>query len=155
MSGLPGDPVDVLELEATMHAVEHACSLIRMHASPLEAEQLLVFLSKSPMPYQSCRFILENSQMPNARFQAASAIGDASMREWGVLTDENKRNLILYCLHYATKHASATDAYVQVKVSAVAAQLLKRGWYVFGNYLWFISSAIYFVLCSYYDWISF
>lgn len=33
--------------------------------------------------------------MANARFQAAAAIGDAARREWGVLTDENKRSLIL------------------------------------------------------------
>ncbi|XP_020598121.1 exportin-4-like, partial [Phalaenopsis equestris] len=133
MNGFPGEPVDVLQLKATMDAVEHACSLIRMHVSPLEAEELLVFLRKSPMPYQSCWFILENSQMPNARFQAAAAIGDAARREWGVLTDENKRCLILYCLRYATEHASASDAYVQVKVSVVAAQLLKRGWLEFAE----------------------
>lgn len=33
--------------------------------------------------------------MPNARFQAAGAIGDAAVREWGILTDENKRSLIM------------------------------------------------------------
>ncbi|KAK8956358.1 hypothetical protein KSP40_PGU008631 [Platanthera guangdongensis] len=85
------------------------------------------------MPYQSCRFILENSQLPNARFQAASAIRDAAIREWGILTDENKRSLILYCLQYATDHANVPDAYVQVKVTSVAAQLLKRGWSEFAD----------------------
>jgi hypothetical protein len=33
--------------------------------------------------------------MPNARFQAAGAIGDAAIREWRILTDDNKRSLIL------------------------------------------------------------
>ena len=33
--------------------------------------------------------------MPNARFQAAGAFGDAAVREWGILTDDNKRSLIM------------------------------------------------------------
>jgi hypothetical protein len=33
--------------------------------------------------------------MPNARFQAAGAIGDAAVREWGILSDDDKRSLIL------------------------------------------------------------
>lgn len=69
--------------------------------------------------------------MPNARFQAAGAIGDAAIREWGILTDENKRSLILYCLNYVMEHAGSPDGYVQSKVSAVAARLLKRGWLEF------------------------
>ncbi|THU73129.1 hypothetical protein C4D60_Mb04t19540 [Musa balbisiana] len=73
----------------------------------------------------------ENSEVPNARFQAAGAIGDAAIREWGMLTNENRKSLILFCLHYVMEHASAADAYVQLKVSAVAAQLVKRGWFDF------------------------
>ena len=101
----------------------------------------------------------ETSQMPNARFQAAGAIGDAAIREWGILTDDNKRCLILwvflfegesfqliweqhllmitiiflhcrFCLNYVMEHANSPDGYVQSKVSAVAARLLKRGWLV-------------------------
>lgn len=96
----------------------------------------------------------ETSQMPNARFQAAGAIGDAAIREWGILTDENKRSLISYayqllqvwlnaflifgryltylycrfCVCYVMDHSGAADGYVQSKVSAVAALLIKRGW---------------------------
>jgi hypothetical protein len=33
--------------------------------------------------------------MPNARFQAAGAIGDAAIREWGILSDDNKKSLIV------------------------------------------------------------
>lgn len=35
-----------------------------------------------------------------------------------------------YCLNYVMEHASSPDGYVQSKVSAVAARLLKRGWLV-------------------------
>lgn len=43
----------------------------------------------------------ENSEVPNARFQAAGAIGDAAIREWGMLTNENRKSLILYAPYFA------------------------------------------------------
>lgn len=36
----------------------------------------------------------ENSQVANARFQAAAAIRDAAIREWGLLTSDDKKSLI-------------------------------------------------------------
>lgn len=133
MDPFPGAPVDLPHLQSTMMAIEHACSSIQMHINPAESEKMLILLRQSPMPYRSCRFILENSQLANARFQAASAIRDAAIREWGILTEENQKSLILYCLCYVMERANATDAYVQSKVSAVAAQLIKRGWLDFSN----------------------
>ncbi|XP_051186487.1 uncharacterized protein [Lolium perenne] len=131
MEGFPGGTPDAQQLHATMLAIEQACSLIQVHMNPSEAEKVLCSLHSSLMPYQACRFILETSLMPNARFQAAGAIGDAAIREWGILTDENKRSLILYCLNYVMEHAGSPDGYVQSKVSAVSARLLKRGWLEF------------------------
>ncbi|ONM05869.1 exportin-4 isoform X4 [Zea mays] len=133
MQGFPGGAPDPQQLQATMLAIEQACSLIQLHMNPSEAEKVITSLHSSLMPYQVCRFILETSQKPNARFQAAGAIGDAAVREWGVLTDDNKRSLIIYCLNYVMEHASSPDGYVQSKVSAVAARLLKRGWVEFSD----------------------
>ncbi|KAH9602259.1 hypothetical protein KSS87_015420 [Heliosperma pusillum] len=76
-------------------------------------------------------FAVENSQVPYARFQAAAAIRDAALREWGILTSEDKRSMISFCLCFVMQHASSPDGYVQSKVSSVAAQLLKRGWLEF------------------------
>ncbi|XP_066370496.1 uncharacterized protein [Miscanthus floridulus] len=133
MQGFPGGAPDPQQLQATMLAIEQACSLIQLHMNPSEAETVITSLRSSLMPYQACRFILETSQMPNARFQAAGAIGDAAVREWGILTDDNKRSLIIYCLNYVMEHASSPDGYVQSKVSTVAARLLKRGWVEFSD----------------------
>ncbi|XP_025794031.1 exportin-4 isoform X8 [Panicum hallii] len=133
MQGFPGGAPDPQQLQATMVAIEQACSLIQLHMNPSEAEKVITSLHSSLMPYQACRFILETSQMPNARFQAAGAIGDAAIREWGILTDDNKRCLILFCLNYVMEHANSPDGYVQSKVSAVAARLLKRGWVEFSD----------------------
>lgn len=96
--------------------------------NPAEAEATLLSLSQSHQPYQACKFILENSQVANARFQAAAAIKVAAIREWGFLGYKDKINLISFCLCFTMQHANSPDGYVQVKVSSVAAQLLKRGW---------------------------
>ncbi|XP_068654484.1 uncharacterized protein [Aristolochia californica] len=125
---LDGGATDLAQLQSTMRAIEEACNSIQMHINHISAEATILALQQSPRPYRSCLFILENSQLPNARFQAAAVIRNAAIREWGFLTKEDRKGLINFCLHYAMQHASSADAYVQAKVSAVGAQLMKRGW---------------------------
>ncbi|XP_048236240.1 exportin-4 isoform X1 [Ricinus communis] len=119
---------DMAQLHSTMQAIELACSSIQMHMNPAAAEATIMSLNQSPHPYKACQFILENSQVANARFQAAAAIRDAAIREWSFLTGDDKKSLISFCLCYVMQHAGSSDGYVQVKVSSVAAQLIKRGW---------------------------
>ncbi|XP_077228966.1 exportin-4 protein isoform X2 [Tasmannia lanceolata] len=125
---LEGGTDDLSHLQSTMYSIEQACSSIQMHMNPGAAEATILALCQSPQPYRSCQFILENSQLPNARFQAAAAIRDAAIREWGFLTSEDKGSLIRFCLCFVMEHSNSPDGYVQAKVSAVGAQLLKRGW---------------------------
>ncbi|KAG5531333.1 hypothetical protein RHGRI_026075 [Rhododendron griersonianum] len=66
----------------------------QIHVNPAAAEATILSLCQSPQPYQACQFILENSQVANARFQAAAAIRDAAIREWVFLTDDEKKSLI-------------------------------------------------------------
>ncbi|XP_047982271.1 exportin-4 isoform X3 [Salvia hispanica] len=122
------EAADMAQLQATMQAVELACSSIQMHANPAAAEATLLSLSQSPHPYRTCQFIVENSQLPLARFQAAGAIRDAGIREWGFLETDDRRGLISFCLCFIMKHANLPEGYVIAKVASVAAQLLKRGW---------------------------
>lgn len=50
-----------------------------------------------PVLFADINFSLtENSQVANARFQAAAAIRDAAIREWGFLTSDEKRSLIRF-----------------------------------------------------------
>ncbi|XP_016499836.1 uncharacterized protein LOC107818350 isoform X3 [Nicotiana tabacum] len=85
---------DLAQLQATMQAIEFACTSIQMHMNPAAAEGTILSLSQSPRPYQACKYILENSQLANARFQAAGAIRDAALREWVSLEIDDKRGLI-------------------------------------------------------------
>ncbi|KAK6145319.1 hypothetical protein DH2020_022139 [Rehmannia glutinosa] len=119
---------DLAQLQATMQAIELACSSIQMHVNPAAAEATLLSLSQSPRPYHACQFILENSQLANARFQAAGAIRDAAIREWALLEAADRRGLISFCLCFIMNNANSPEGYVLVKVASVAAQLLKRGW---------------------------
>ncbi|KAM7250286.1 hypothetical protein ACFE04_022169 [Oxalis oulophora] len=139
-----GSP-DLAQLQATMQSIELACSSIQpellityirlqiamtseMHINPAAAEATILSLSQTPQPYKACQFILENSALANARFQAASAIKDAAIREWSLLASDDKKNLINFCLNFAMQHATSPEGYVQAKVSSVAALLMKRGW---------------------------
>lgn len=45
-----------------------------------------------------CFYLPENSQLANARFQAAGAIRDAALREWVSLEIDDKRGLIRYAV---------------------------------------------------------
>ncbi|XP_073395846.1 uncharacterized protein [Physcomitrium patens] len=55
---------------------------------------------------------------------------EAAIREWVLLTAEERSNLRTYYLYYVMARADVPEAYVQMKVLSVAAVLLKRGWYV-------------------------
>ncbi|KAB1202538.1 Exportin-4 [Morella rubra] len=123
----PGS-VDLAQLQATMQAIELACTSIQININPAAAEATLLSLCQSPQPYPACQFILQNSQVPYARFQGAAAIRDAAIREWGFLTADDKRSLISFCLCFVMQHASSPEGFVLAKVSSVAAQLMKRGW---------------------------
>ncbi|CAA2983835.1 exportin-4 isoform X3 [Olea europaea subsp. europaea] len=101
---------------------------IQMHANPAAAEATILSLNQSPRPYQACQFILENSELANARFLAAGAIRDAAIREWSFLETDYKKSLIWFCWLFIMKHSGSHEGYVQAKVASVAAQLLKRGW---------------------------
>ncbi|KAK9140443.1 hypothetical protein Scep_010124 [Stephania cephalantha] len=123
-----GGQADLHQLQHIMRTIEQACISVQMHINPMEAEAVILSLRQSPLAYQACLFILENSQVTNAKFHAASAIQEVAVREWTFLTDDEKRSLIRYCLSYVFQHSCSTDGYVQRKVSAVGAQFLKRGW---------------------------
>ncbi|XP_050143396.1 uncharacterized protein LOC126619158 [Malus sylvestris] len=134
MHGFPegvGKAADLGQLQSTMHTIELACTSIQMHMNSAAAEATILSLSQTPQPYQACKFILENSQMANARFEAAAAIRNAAIREWSSLSSDDKKSMISFCLCFVMQHANSPEGYVQAKVSSVAAQLLKRGWLEF------------------------
>ncbi|KAL2619846.1 hypothetical protein R1flu_000051 [Riccia fluitans] len=124
--GMAGSGME--RLLVTMQAVEQACASLQVPNSRVAAEATLLAFRRSSHPVQACQYILEHSQMATARFQAAATMQEAAVREWAFLSAEDKNNLRTYCLHYVMARAEAGEAFVQAKVLAVAAVLLKRGW---------------------------
>ncbi|KAG6541019.1 hypothetical protein Mapa_017592 [Marchantia paleacea] len=120
---------DMERLMVTMQAVEQACSgLQQVPNNRAAAEATLLAFRRSSHPVQACQYILEHSHLATARFQAAATMQEAAVREWTLLSAEDKNSLRTYCLHYVMARAEAGEAFVQSKVLAVAAVLLKRGW---------------------------
>ncbi|OMO96140.1 hypothetical protein COLO4_15480 [Corchorus olitorius] len=118
-----GVGVDLAQLQSTMHTIEVACTSIQMHINPTAGRQRYYHYHSRLNPTRRVNLSL----VANARFQAAAAIRDAAIREWGFLSAEDSRNLISFCLCFVMQHASSPEGYVQAKVSSVAAQLMKRG----------------------------
>lgn len=126
-----GGSIDLPQLQSAMQVIEQACISFQMQINPAEAEATLLGLRQSPHAYQTCQYILENSQVGHARFQAASALRDVAIRDWGSLTPLHKTGLISFCLRFIFQHSSSSEGYVLTKISSVAAQFLKRGWLEF------------------------
>jgi len=76
-----------------MQAVEHACAALQEPNSRAAAETTLLAFRKSVQPIQACQYILEHSQMATARFQAAATMQEAAIREWALLTSEERSGL--------------------------------------------------------------
>ncbi|KAG0575366.1 hypothetical protein KC19_VG340300 [Ceratodon purpureus] len=119
---------DMERLAGAMQAVEQACAALQEPSTRAAAETTLLAFRKSSQPIAACQYILEHSHMATARFQAAATMQEAAIREWPLLTADERSNLRSYCLHYVMARADAAEAYVQMKVLSVAAVLLKRGW---------------------------
>ncbi|KMZ60962.1 hypothetical protein ZOSMA_55G00110, partial [Zostera marina] len=124
---IPGTP-DLQRLHTVMKEIEKASLEMQFPANHhVAAENFLISFRQSSQPYQFCKYIIENSQVPYAMFVASDTIQDAAQREWKFLTDENKSDLLLFCINIVLNHSVPTEAYVQAKLSSVAAKLFKRG----------------------------
>jgi len=100
-------------------------------SSQPEAEKTLRDFRQSPQPYESCKYIIDNSLDSGAKFQAITAIRDASLREWDtVLSLEGKVGLIQYLVSRSISGSTEKDRndFVMRQLSACAATLMKRIW---------------------------
>ena len=93
------------------------------------AEKTLQDFRCSPEPYESCKYILENSKDSLAQFHAVTAIRDASIREWDlVLNHEYRICIIQYLLSQCLENEEPRSALVIRQLGACTGTLLKRIW---------------------------
>ncbi|CAI7847030.1 unnamed protein product [Closterium sp. NIES-54] len=115
---------------------------------PAAAEATLLELRKSPHALQACTHILDNSGNAVACFQAAATLQQVVLRDWPRIPTADHTSLHRYCLDHIVKRAVAReeaqgqagggvggaggggggDAFVEQKMVAVLAVLVKRAW---------------------------
>ena len=79
----------------------------------------------SPADFKWNTFLTENSQIDFVLFQSASVMRDTVIREWQLLSEEEKAGLRQYLLHYLTSRPSLTP-YVQRQLVHMLALMVKR-----------------------------
>ncbi|EFJ35002.1 hypothetical protein SELMODRAFT_406082 [Selaginella moellendorffii] len=118
------------DLQCSMQAVEQSCAALHVSDPGIRssAEATLLAFRKSPHPFYACQYILENSQVATAKFLAAATIQEAAIREWTLISPEEKSRLRSYCLQYVMARVETSEGYILSKILSVVAALLKRGW---------------------------
>ncbi|CAG9465567.1 unnamed protein product [Pedinophyceae sp. YPF-701] len=76
----------------------------------------------------ACKYIVENSQSVQAKFQALVTLREAAIREWAVTPAEQVVGIRRWALTLLLGHAASLDRLVAAQLSALFATLLKRGW---------------------------
>ncbi|CAI7768774.1 unnamed protein product [Closterium sp. NIES-53] len=135
---------------ALLQSVEAACNDLQVPERRAAAEATLLELRKSPHALQACTHILDNSGNAVACFQAAATLQQVVLRDWPRIPTADHTSLHRYCLDHIVKRAVAReeaqgqagggvggaggggggDAFVEQKMVAVLAVLVKRAWYV-------------------------
>ncbi|ESO89303.1 hypothetical protein LOTGIDRAFT_106479, partial [Lottia gigantea] len=90
------------------------------------AEAIILAFRKTKLPYNTCRYILENTKSDYVLFQTATTLKEAIIREWTLLSPEDIESLRSFLLRYITKHISL-QSYVREQILQTVAVILKRG----------------------------
>ncbi|ELU09303.1 hypothetical protein CAPTEDRAFT_151878 [Capitella teleta] len=90
-----------------------------------EAENVLLNLRKSHMPYELCHYILENCTNDYVLFHAASTLKEAVIREWSLLSSDHIQSLRSSLLAFVTQR-SQLQPYVREQILATLAVIVKR-----------------------------
>ncbi|KAF6040136.1 XPO4 [Bugula neritina] len=91
-----------------------------------EAEKVFLEFRKTAFPYETCRFLLENSRNNFVQFQAVCTIKTSILREWTCLPTTTIEQLRLFLLNYVTTNLSLTP-YVREEIFRALALIIKRG----------------------------
>ncbi|BDA40620.1 probable Exportin-4 [Coccomyxa sp. Obi] len=115
-------------MESIQATVEQACLGLSDPHLRKQAEAALLEFRRSPNPVHACQYILEHSGSLPARFQAAVTLREAAVRQWGVTSAEEKRQLRSYILHFILRHEHAAGDVIISQLTAAVASMLKRDW---------------------------
>jgi hypothetical protein len=73
--------------------------------------------------------LTEHSSIVDAHFQAAVTLREGTMRDWVLLSTEERQAIRTFCLRYVLARTPEPPQYVRGQLMAVVACILKRSWY--------------------------
>jgi len=101
--------------------------LKKVPATRVAAEQVLQqFRAKATV--DSARFVLENTGKPQVQFEAASALKEAVIRQWSLMTPEQLDEVQRYTIAFVLHHAAGLATYVREQLLLVVAVIVKGAW---------------------------
>eukprot|EP00891_Asterochloris_glomerata_P009020 jgi/Astpho2/9020/fgenesh1_pg.00133_%23_51_t len=104
-------------------AIEQACYQVQQPNTMQAGLSTLQAFRFSQNPLAACRHILDHSHQPDAKFQAASTLTHAAMREWTLMDAATRRSLRSYLVSKVLQGGS-----LERVVKRATALILKRGW---------------------------
>ncbi|KAK6169678.1 hypothetical protein SNE40_020678 [Patella caerulea] len=118
--------------DQSMQELEHATQIVLAPPNIVTSEQrhaaeaVILSFRKTKLPYNTCKFILENTKSDYVLFQTATTLKEAIVREWNLLSADDIESLRSFLLRYITKHISL-QSYVREQILQTVAVILKRG----------------------------
>ncbi|XP_074663144.1 exportin-4-like [Tubulanus polymorphus] len=90
------------------------------------AEGVFLSFKKSKLPYDTCKFILENSKNDYVLFHAASTMKENIIKEWTLLSPEEIDSLRTFLFYYVLHNVDLQN-FVREQILQAVAVIVKRG----------------------------
>ncbi|XP_050429581.1 exportin-4-like [Adelges cooleyi] len=113
------------ELEAAGRVMLASPSLVS-NEQRCAAEQVFMNFRKTNMPYSICRYILDCSKVDFVLFETVGTLRDALIRDWTLLSQEQKNELRQYLFHFIMQEGNIAP-FVRERILQVIAIMIKRG----------------------------
>ena len=133
-----------MDPQAALRVLTEACE--QLHSSPEQANRVLEDFRQSSRPFEVCKYCIDHGEA-TVQFQAVTAMRDAAMREWDVMEEAARLELVEWLLgkslgggggggrasssasaSSSSSSASSASSLVRRQMGSSLALILKRMW---------------------------